>query len=154
MRLIRLNPVPTLCTRAGRIGLETTVAVAIDFESDDAEVLVELGVEIAALMGAGLLLVHAVETGKLTPDIEQNGGSRLQQLLAPTDHGAIASGVQPMVAAGRADEVILAAVDRYDVDLLIMGTGQHPLSGIGTVAESVLPQLECSVLTVPTGWEP
>lgn len=154
MRLVRQCPVPVWSVRPGRVGVETTVAVAVDTASEGAQTLVDLGVEIAAKWNAGLLLIHAIAADELTEQSEQQAGSALQQLLSSTDHGSVAGGVRPYLAAGRPDRVVLAALDEFDVDLVMMGTGLHPIAGLGDVCESVLPQLHCSVLTVPQGWEP
>lgn len=152
-RLIRYSPVPVWCTRPGRIGLEQTVAVAVDPTSDNAQLLVDLGVEIASLLGAGLLLTHVVDSPELTVSQQQDAGSALQKLLGQTDHGRVAYGVRPDLRIGRVEDAILAAVDKFDVDLLIMGTGSHPLGDVGNICESVVPELRCSLLTIPKGWD-
>lgn len=159
-RLLRNSPVPVWCVRPGRIGIETTVAVAVDPAADNAELLVDLGVEIAAMLSAGLLLVHAdTETDRVDEASKASGHGRsaeqqLQVLLGKTDSGRVAYGVRPFVKTGRADRVVLEAVDSFDVDLLIVGGGAHPLGGLSNVCEGLMTELDCSLLMIPKGWQP
>ncbi len=59
--------------------------------------------------------------------------------------------MEPVLPKGKAEEVIPPIVERHQVDLLVLGTlGRHGLPGIiiGNTSESILEQVNCSVLAL------
>ncbi|VAW45465.1 hypothetical protein MNBD_GAMMA03-1742 [hydrothermal vent metagenome] len=59
--------------------------------------------------------------------------------------------IEPILPKGKAEEVIAPIVEQHKVDLLVMGTlGRYGLPGmiIGNTSESILEQVNCSVLAL------
>ena len=91
--------------------------------------------------------IFAAEREKAVANAEQI----IHQQLALTDYRTVGKGVQVHVEVGVADECILDALAKLDIDLLIMATsGRDGIPGMlfGNTAERLLPALPCSILAI------
>ncbi len=138
------------------------ILVATDF-SETADRALAVATELARAAGsAELLLVHAnfmpreIEAlavygpEKVFEKLEVAARAQLDKRLA----GLAAAGIagRQLHADGRPDELILKLAGQESADLIVMGThGRSGLSRLlmGSVAERVLRQASCPVMTVP-----
>lgn len=74
----------------------------------------------------------------------------LHEQLACTDYRTLTFGVLPHVRYGQADQTILRAIDEFQIDLLVVGSGgSAEVPGqLGSTAEVLLPRAPCGVLVV------
>ena len=73
----------------------------------------------------------------------------LYQHLNITDHRTMTYGILPHVLEGSAVETLSRLIDEWQIDLLVCGTASRASEtefGFGSVAESLLPHVPCSVL--------
>ena len=140
-----------------RVGFKHVV-VATDF-SPASERAVEWALAIAHRDGAQVTLVHA-----LAPEVREfvpmdsppelnrariNAEERMQHLAKKATSQGISCHMR--MERGRPGNVVASFIEREDVDLIVLGT--HGREGIrkvalGSVAEEVLRQAKCPVLTV------
>jgi len=134
-----------------------SVLCAIDL-SDGSGRILDYGSGIAATYGAGLYIAHVVpnlawtlapSAPKEQREIIENAKMELSHLAYC--HGARAPQSRVLVEQGRPADFLLEMVQKYGIDLLVMGThgrrGWHRFA-LGSVAEEVFRQSTCPVLTV------
>lgn len=169
MKLLRKCPCPVLVLRPETRHAEgepATIVVADDF-TEVGERCLHLGVELAQLMHARLLALHAVEfplerpllrSGMVEEEVNKyrqkcrdEAEQQLIERLSGTDYRTIEEGTQTEIGVGPAETAIEDAIERHSADLLVMGTvGRGGIPGffIGNTAERLLHQVDCSVLAV------
>lgn len=138
------------------------VLVAVDGSAPSRAALL-LAVRVARATGARLIFCHAVETDRIYAEYGASGldpGPVIDErrrdgrdLLDAACEEARSAGVDADLALveGHALEVILAAAKARGADLLVMGThGRRGLQRwtLGSVAERVVRQATCPVLTI------
>jgi|ERR1051326_2740378 nucleotide-binding universal stress UspA family protein len=138
------------------------ILIPIDF-SETSLLAFDHGVQLASVFGADILLLHvvkpnwtifAVENSPLPMNAIQyqsEVASEKLETLAKKIHNEEAVIIETICETGRVCPVILSAVDKYKVDLIVMGT--HGASGfeerfIGSNAYRVVNESHCPVLTV------
>ena len=164
-KVVRLSPVPVLTVRTGMAMAEATsfdTVLAPTDGSDPSRAAEDHAVDIASTYGAALHALGVVETAALGPDVRSLAVDSLEEAAQRAVDGLLARAEEAGVdATGHVEEgtphaEILAAIDEYGVDLVVMGT--HGRSGIeqfvlGSVAEKVVRAAEVPVLTVHAGEE-
>ncbi len=141
-----------------------TILVATDF-SPTADRALEAARELVLAAGSGeIVLAHAkfvpreVEAlavygaEKVFAQIEKAAVEQLDKRLAELVQAGVPA--RQVHVDGRPSEVILDLARREGADLIVMGThGRTGLSHVllGSVAERVVRQAECPVMTVPPG---
>lgn len=135
------------------------ILVALD-TSPRAPAVLKIAADLAARMGAKLVLFHAVgvphevprEAFSLSPDalaerLDQLGEEHVKRLAATVPAGVA---VETAVEDGIGWRAICAAADHHDVDLIVIGS--HGYSGVdrvlGTTATKVVNHSTRSVLVV------
>ena len=127
--------------------------------SENADVAVEFGLDLADVYDATVHTVYSVDTGRLpeigeTTDlyaaIEETGREALESVRRRARAADISVG--GTIARGPAARVILSHSEEHDVDLIVMGT--HGRSGIerhliGSVTETVVRNAAVPVCCVP-----
>lgn len=134
------------------------ILVPVDF-SGPSQRACDLALELAATLGAGIVLMRAVEplpvyfADRATTDgmmkLEAEQLTRRAAALRP-----YASSLQTLLVAGSPKEEIPRVAAEREADLVVMGThGRRGLARavLGSVAEHVVRTSRCPVLTVP-GW--
>ena len=166
LKLVRNCPCPVWVTKPDPNWDDLNILAAADFSETSQDAL-ELAVQGGRLAGAKLHVLHSVDHSferqmthvGMDPaeqdarrDKEQTDAEhQLHMLLARTDYRTLPHGVRLHVKTGPADLAILEAIEEYGVDLLVMGSaGRTGFAGmiLGNTAESLLPQVPCSVLVV------
>ncbi len=165
MRLVRNCPCPVWLEASGRDVRCERILVAIDPQAEDDEVnqvLLEMGVSLAAAAGGDLHVVSAWEVPdedflreKMKPeklmqyadDVESAARQSLETLLKRAGNPAD----QKNVHFGKGDPAgtILAYAEAYQPDVVVMGTVAHTqVRGllIGNTTDTVLRKTNCSVL--------
>ncbi len=170
-RLIRNAPCAVWIVKPEEMREVREIAVATDL-SEAGRPAINAAVEIARALSAKLFIVHAVDMGELsallmagvnTHEIAsvrtrllEEAQTGLQKQLVATDYRTLQHGVKIEVVEGSADDAIPKFVTENEVDILVMGT--HGRSGLtrlllGNTAERILPNVQCSVITVkPDGF--
>jgi nucleotide-binding universal stress UspA family protein len=147
-----------------RIGFER-ILFATDF-SDGSPRVLDYAAGVARYYGAELCLLHAIPPVPLgpIPMVPLSGDLEQDQIEARAKMRALAhtnnlDGIhhQFLITTGDAASVIAAEVERSRPDLLVLGThgrGAFKHFVIGSVAEEVLRQVSCPVLTIglKAGW--
>lgn len=171
MNLLRNCPCPVLVSRPDPVIDDLNILVPSDFSEVSARAL-ELGIATGQLANARLVLMHCLDdhvdqrirlTGVLPEKAEQyrqqaldEAEASLREQLAPTDYRTLSGGTQVIVRRGAAVVEVPAAIEEFDIDLLVMGTlarGGIPGLFIGNTAERLLPEVQCSVLAIkPAGF--
>ena len=166
MKLIRYCPCPVWVTKPGmRDRAIGNVLVADDLGEVGYECL-QIAIKGGQEFNVRTHVLHVVEdySGswfggksdsnevqlKLELDIAQ-AERTLEERLTGLDHRTLEHGVQTFVRSGRADQEIVKMIEEFDIDLLIMGTrGRTGLGAmlIGSTAERLLPQINCSLLAI------
>jgi nucleotide-binding universal stress UspA family protein len=156
-RVLRTASVPVLVSRR-RGDTPRRVLLTTDLSELSARVHAR-GVQLATLLARGVepelrtLLVVAYDVpvmAPLEPSVLTEAGERqLEEFLADTGSAARAEG---RVRVGDPRREIAAEAEEWSADLLVLGT--HGRSGvsrflIGSVAESVLRNVECDTLVIP-----
>jgi len=139
------------------------VLVPVDFEPASYQALAHAR-ELARAFGARLHLLHILEDTfdlpagtegsvsgfpRLRRQIEVDARDRLNELLTDEDRHADATAVALIAASPSAG--IVSHAKEIQADLIVMGTHgrtDKPLGVIGSVAEQVVRNAECPVLTV------
>jgi nucleotide-binding universal stress UspA family protein len=136
-----------------------TILVATDF-SDASTLALEYAQVLAQRFGAGLRVLHVVETPVplgaelYVPDVTsvaERAVDEAQQQLATTMAQITGDDVIGQVLVGNAPKKIVEYAADHDIDLIVMGThGRTALAHllIGSVAERVVRTASCPVLTV------
>jgi len=167
VQLLHDARIPTLVGRGALRGLPGHVMGAVDESAVSAGVL-EWTRDIAALLDATPNLLHVLEVPMeahlraIEPPREMREGGVLDARLESQVRewlGEIASAagfgddVRFRVAIGEPAVEILAAADRFAIDLIVMGTraaGAVSRALMGSVADAVLRRASCPVLALPT----
>jgi len=130
----------------------------VDFDDNSLSAL-DYAVELAQVNGATLYLLHVARTP--APDMdapiaigphphwEQAAEDRLKEIVSQRLEGKVAH--QVIVRGGIPETVIAEVAGELDVDLIVMAT--HGRTGLahlilGSVAETVIREASCPVLTV------
>jgi len=141
------------------------VLVATDF-SECSDAALRYARALSGQFGARLHVLHAIElvgavdvagigvfspaTPEFIDELESDARGRLNRLLEPTDKDALKA--QTVVTTGGTPpQAIVDYAKEEDIDLIVVGThGRRGLSHflLGSVAERVLRQAPCPVLTV------
>lgn len=166
MKLLRKCPCPVWVTKPGFRRDELNVLVPSDL-SDVSQHALEIAVNGRQLVDMNIHLLHVYDdyldrrillTGlpedKVT-HFRETTRAQVEQFLRRhlenTDYRGLKHGVQVHVEEGQADSVILDAIEKYEIDLLVMGTAaRHGIPGLllGNTAERLLPHVTCSVLAI------
>jgi universal stress protein E len=170
-KLLRLCPSAVWVTRPDHNWDDLNILIASDF-SDVSIEAVHKGVNAGRLAEGKVHMLHALEhqhdsrlwhSGVNRDKLEEyhekartEAEHLLHDQLSQTDYRTLKHGVQVHVKEGPADMVILDAIEKFDIDVLVMGTvARSGISGlfIGNTAERLLPELTCSVLAIkPDGF--
>jgi nucleotide-binding universal stress UspA family protein len=136
-----------------------TILVATDF-SDASNLALEYARVLAARFGAGLRVLHVVQTPlplgseMYVPEVmtvAERAVEEAQQQLAKTLAGLDGADVIGQVLVGMAPRKIVEYAADHDVDLIVMGThGRGAIAHLlmGSVAERVVRTAPCPVFTV------
>jgi len=138
------------------------ILVPVDF-SKHSGTAVRYGLEIAAVYGARLQLLHVIEdevhplfhlTGQASifdrnPDIRERCESAIEEIIADAAGPAVEHEIH--VLPGHATRDIVKFADENDTDMIVIAT--HGLTGLshlvlGSVAEKVIRRASCLVLTI------
>jgi nucleotide-binding universal stress UspA family protein len=139
----------------------TSIVVAVDF-SRNAPVALETAVDLAQLHQAGLTAVYAIPQAIFQPewatemedtldiaDITENAQRALANMTGPYRQRGI--DITEEILCGVPYVGIVRLAQRLHADLIVIGahgsSGQEPLR-MGSVAEKMVRQAPCSVLTV------
>lgn len=164
--VVRLSPCPVLTIREReepqKIEKIDRVLVPVDF-SEHARSALRHAREIAAVYGAGLQLLHVIETAlqptfyttgktsamELRPDIEDKSKEAMQKLFDEAAGPEVATDLH--VVEGHAARDIVRFAEDTASDLIVIAT--HGLTGIrhlllGSVTEKVVRTAPCPVFTV------
>jgi nucleotide-binding universal stress UspA family protein len=163
-RLLRLGNLPVLLARAKPAARYGKILVAVDFSPASRRAL---ATAVRWFPKARIVAVTAYGTSRrslLESDRDAREGAaetrrlalkgfleEVRQALGPA-YGAAVSAIEPVVARGWAEDVILSTAQEHEPDLIVVGT--HARSGLqhavlGSVAEWVLTEAPCDVLAVP-----
>ncbi|MEX0891777.1 MAG: universal stress protein [Gemmatimonadota bacterium] len=164
-RLLHSSPVPVLLARSPSRKETERMLIALDESPMTAQIL-----EWAAALGrerAEMILLHVLDPavvgrvrlvsadrGAMKFEEQLRGGTRSWLLEQAGSVGLPEERVEISVALGRPGHEIIAAAERHDVDLIVMGSrGSRPIGqrALGSVARSVLRGATCSVLVVADG---
>jgi universal stress protein E len=172
VKLLRNCPCPVWITRPDPNWDDLNILVPSDLSEVSQDAL-RIAVNGGQLVDTRLHLLHAVE-GMVAPPSwfgktqrkmvidflaqeRAEATRRLHEQLSLTDYRTLPHGVQVHVVDGPPDEAILKAIDDFQIDLVVMGTGgTSGLSGfvVGTTAERLMSHMKCSVIGVkPAGFE-
>jgi nucleotide-binding universal stress UspA family protein len=136
-----------------------TILIATDF-SDASTLALEYARVLAHRFGAGLRVLHVVETPiplgseLYVPDVmsvTERAVDTAQQQLATTMAHVTGDDVIGQVLVGNAARKIIEYAADHDVDLIVMGThGRGAIAHLlmGSVAERVVRTAPCPVLTI------
>ncbi len=171
-KLLRKCPCPVWIARPDQNPDVNTILVADDL-GDVGERCLFAGVLAAQVLDARLLVVHALEyplewrlarSGISDEEVQayrtrtrHDAEQVLHERLARTDYRTLAQGTRVEITDGPVEVVVPAAIERHEVDLLVMGTvGCAGVPGllIGNSAERLFPEISCSLLAIkPEGFE-
>lgn len=167
-RVIKQAPCPTLTVRVAPIHGEKDVdvppcirhvLVPVDFSSPSLDAL-EYAIQVVDRFGAGLTIVHVLEPiyfdlelglGRIEQEVQKrtHWETQLDGLAQVVRERGLSAG--SVVLGGIPSESIMTYARGQNCDLIVMGThGRRGLTRLryGSVAESVLRQAPCPVLTV------
>ncbi len=167
MKLFRKCPTPVWIPKTEPHPQITNILVASDL-SEVAQDALDLTVSGGQLVDARIVLLHAIESAKFDPHVAQMGiadealeehhqklvqraEETLREQLARTDHHTLTRPVEIEVVDGPAEKAVLEAIDRHEIDLLVMGTiAKGGIAGLllGSTAEHLLPRVPCSALVI------
>lgn len=146
------------------------IAVAVDVASPEQgefnEKILSLALEICALTGAELTLLHAwrlelggffrkwgsyreLDVDLIATEIRADRAERMKSLLAPHAHSPVKQ--QMKLLEGEPKAVIPRFVMEQSIDMVVMGSlSRTGIAGflMGNTAESMLDKLACSVITL------
>ncbi|MEX0701742.1 MAG: universal stress protein [Planctomycetales bacterium] len=166
MKLVRKCPCPVWIARPDPTPDQFNVLIASDL-GEIGRQAIDLVVRCGQSIDMKVHLLHAVEhefdqwmqisglsdagVAELRQRQREEVERALHEQLAQSDFRTLPSGVQVHVEEGPADVVIRQAVERFDIDLLVMGTvGRSGLPGlfVGNTAERLLGDVPCSLLVL------
>lgn len=144
-RLIRESPCPVCVVPDNHVPHFGAVAVPVGFD-EASRVGLDLAGLIARSTGASLCLIHSLDphgggTAKEARD-------RLERLAEDADVGDLSLAFE--VTEGDPAEGIRETVAQRDIDIVVMGThgrGDQALYFLGSVAERIVRQPPCAVIT-------
>ncbi|MGR5126338.1 universal stress protein [Photobacterium swingsii] len=169
LNLMRKSEVPIWSISTDGAGIQRVVA-AIDLTNQDYQSfnhkIIALASDICAVFGAELILCHAwrlesegflrkwsqyedIDIALLSKSMRDDRMARLQSLLEPYEKSTITTHVK--LLEGETREVLPEYVVNNDVDLVVLGSlSREGIAGflMGNTAESILNQLDCSVVTL------
>jgi universal stress protein E len=172
LKLLRNCPCPVWIARPETDWEHLSILVPSDLSDVSLEAL-RVAVNATPLADTQIHLLHALDRpvgpplwyGYVPPQMVQDyvaeqhasAKKKLHDQLAQAQIRSLQHGVQVHVVEGRADEVILQAIDDFHVGLVVMGTsarsGIHSLA-LGNTTERLVSQMRCSLLAVkPRGFE-
>jgi universal stress protein E len=165
MKLLRKCPCPVWVTHPPRSQSHGAILVGHDL-TEVGDLALELGASMAELRQVPLHVVHAIEpifadgTGPLatlTTDKEEACFSAKDHITTQLQRFQLARAAEVHVASGSPEAVLLEHIERYEIDLMVMGTiARSGINGLlfGNTAERLLPLINCSVLAVkPTEFQ-
>jgi nucleotide-binding universal stress UspA family protein len=137
-----------------------TILVPVDFDPPSEDALGQ-AIGLAKQLGAGVTLVHAFTTEKLTgpaldatlelrPRILDGAGRALEGLMKRREGSGVA--MMSLVREGEPDEVIRRAIAEEGAGLVVMGThgrGRLGRALLGSVAMDVVRSSPVPVIVVP-----
>lgn len=171
-RLVRSFANPILLVTRPRLTPPSHILVAVEKPENAGEALAcaaELGRQfdakvtalhvVSAGVASGALAAAAIVSG--TPPVDVSMGRNLAEKPDRWLDCIVAAGVpseraNSEVAFGEAAREILSAIERLDVDLVVMGrreTGKFRRAVLGSVVHGVLHGATCPVLVVPERWQ-
>ncbi len=164
MKLLRLCPCPVWLTEPSPEKI-TSVLVAHDLQPVG-DLAMELGCSMAERQGSQLHVFHAIRypemekalPSRVTADKVQEYRSQAEEHInQQLKKHALAKPAEVHLETGDASAQIVKLIERYKVDLLVMGTvARSGIAGFftGNTAERLLPHVPCSVIAVkPTGFQ-
>ncbi len=156
--VIRRAPSPILTVRPGVHAIPKpleTIVCATDF-SPHAKAAVQVARELARSHGARLVLTHVVEASVVPSSAFvraefESADAALDGVRRRIEGNDLKFAVEPQLRNGDPASEILAAATSTSSDMIVMGT--HGRSGLdrflmGSVAETVMRQATCPVLTI------
>jgi nucleotide-binding universal stress UspA family protein len=163
VQLLHDARVPTLVGRGSLQGPPARVMGAVDEDSTDVPAWTR---HLCESTGARPGLLHVIEVPleahlrAIEPPRESRPGvvdeelaSKVEEWLAEVaDRSGLPDDTERHVSMGEPSFEILAAADRYAVDLIVMGTrasGVMTRALMGSIADAVLRRASCPVLAVP-----
>ena len=173
-RLMRICPCPVWIIQPDQPNRFERILVAINPEEDSESFdlnrkLVEIATSLAEQEGAELHVIHAwsahadlllrrrfseASMRQYIQDCQEAASRKLKRFF--TSIGGMSPSCELQLLQGEPQEVIVGLVEERRVDLVVMGTvSRSGVAGylIGNTAESILRQIETSVLTVkPEGF--
>jgi len=159
MKLLRKCPCPVWVTHPPRSQSHGAILVGHDL-TEVGDLALELGASMAELRQAPLHVVHAIEPifadaagplAALTTDKEETHIAAKDHITAQLQRFQLARAAEIHVANGSPEAILLEHIERYDIDLMVMGTiACSGINGLlfGNTAERLLPLINCSVLAV------
>ncbi|MDO6498695.1 universal stress protein [Photobacterium sanguinicancri] len=169
LNLMRKSEVPIWSISTNATLVQRVVA-AIDLTNQDYQnfnhKIIALASDVCSVFGAELILCHAwrlesegflrkwnryedIDIALLSKSMRDDRMARLQSLLEPYENSAITTNVE--LLEGETREVLPEYVVNSDIDLVILGSlSREGIAGflMGNTAESILNQLDCSVVTL------
>lgn len=159
MKLLRKCPCPVWVTQPQDNTKVKSILVAHDLSpvGDDA---MELGCSMAQLVGANLHVLHSLECPELDSALPQRVSAENMLLYRSRARGHIENQLKEYVltaapqihlVTGSPDIAILTHIEKFGIELLMMGTiARSGIAGFitGNTAENLLPNIPCSVLAV------
>lgn len=162
-RLIRASRVPVLVARATTAGKPRSILVPVD-ESGQAESALRWGLLLGRMLGARITVLHVLHPMLVTHvglvssvpkkesvehELERCARHWIEGMV--TRAGGDLDEVQVVIAYGESRYEILAALRRYETDLVVMGsrgTGGISRALLGSVATAVVRGSACPILVV------
>lgn len=136
-----------------------TILLATDF-LQSSRLALDYAVALAHRLGTQLVIVNAFELGPVASNVEnlehipsrtrKDAEARLQAFVAGSDRAGVTA--NSALVEGTVPDAILAAVDKFKADLLVLGTqGVHRGLGhllIGSNTEALMLRSTCPTLTI------
>lgn len=162
-RLIRVSRVPVLVARATTAGKPRSILVPVD-ESGQAESVLRWGLLLGRMLGARITVLHILHPMLVTHvrlvssapkkesvehELERCARQWIEGMV--TRAGGDLDEVQVVIAYGESRYEILAALKRYETDLVVMGSrgaGGASRALLGSVATAVVRGSACPILVV------
>lgn len=162
-RLIRASRVPVLVARATTAGKPRSILVPVD-ESGQAESALRWGLLLGRMLGARITVLHVLHPMLVTHvglvssvpkkesvehELDRCARHWIEDMV--TRAGGDLDEVQVVIAYGESRYEILAALRRYETDLVVMGsrgTGGISRALLGSVATAVVRGSACPILVV------
>lgn len=167
-QLLRCSKVPVLVARSVREAVPSRILIPLD-DSAMTPLVLAWARALVDRFGAEVVGLHVISPalrGHLrllsseakTEEVQRRALERAEEWLAArlVEAGFDESAVSVRAAFGHPGYEVLAAAQRYGVDLIVMGTrgaGAVRRALIGSVACSVLRGASCPVLAVPGRWQ-